>query len=68
MKAQVGDRIVVDGHRQGEPHRDCEVLEVHGIDGGPPFVVRWTDSGHETTFFPGDDASVENFDHASTHA
>ncbi|MFI5042242.1 MAG: DUF1918 domain-containing protein [Acidimicrobiales bacterium] len=66
MKASVGDRIVIKGHRVGEPDRDCEVLEVGSADGGPPFRVRWGDSGHETLFFPGPDASVVHYDHAST--
>lgn len=61
MHAKVGDRIVVHGHRIGEPDRDCEVLEVRGAEGGPPFVVRWDDSGHECLFFPGSDASVEPY-------
>ena len=30
MRASVGDRIIIEGHRVGEPIRDCEVLEVHG--------------------------------------
>ena len=63
MKAKVGDRIVVRGHHQGEPDRDAEVLEVHGDDGGPPFVVRWSDDGHEGLYFPGTDASVVPYDH-----
>lgn len=61
MHAKVGDRIVIHGHRIGEPDRDCEVLEVRGEDGGPPYVVRWEDSGHECLFFPGSDASVEAY-------
>jgi hypothetical protein len=28
--------------------------------------VRWGDSGHETLFFPGPDASVEHFEHTAT--
>ncbi len=63
MQARVGDRIVIHGHRVGEPIRDGEVLEVHGPDGGPPFIVRWSDTGHETLFFPGSDATVEHFTH-----
>lgn len=63
MQARVGDRIVIHGHRVGEPIRDGEVLEVHGSDGGPPFIVRWSDTGHETLFFPGSDATVEHFTH-----
>ncbi|HVM65724.1 MAG TPA: DUF1918 domain-containing protein [Acidimicrobiales bacterium] len=66
MKASVGDRIVVRGHHVGEVDRDGEVLEVHGPDGGPPFLVRWGDSGHTTLFFPGPDAKVQHFEPAVT--
>ena len=64
MYATVGDRIIIKGHRTGEPDRDCEVIEVQGPDGTPPYRVRWDDSGHEGLFFPGSDARVQNFDHA----
>jgi hypothetical protein len=60
MRASVGDRIVIRGHRVGEPTRSCEVLEVRGADGGSPYVVRWSDSDHEVLFFPGSDAHVEH--------
>ena len=59
MHAKVGDRIVIKSHHVGEPDRDCEVLEVHGPDGGPPYFVRWGETGHEALFFPGSDAAVE---------
>ena len=39
MQANVGDRIVIRGHRVGEPERDCKVLAVQGEDGGPPHTV-----------------------------
>lgn len=58
MRANVGDRIVIKGHRVGEPDRDCEVLEVRGAEGGPPYIVRWGEDGHEALFFPGADASI----------
>jgi Domain of unknown function (DUF1918) len=64
MQARSGDRIVVRGHRVGEPDRDCEVLEVRGTDGGPPYLVRWDDSGHEALFFPGPDAAVAPYQRA----
>ena len=64
MKAAVGDRIIIKGHRVGEPDRDCEVLEVRGPEG--PFFVRWGDTGHETLFFPGSDARVQHFEHATS--
>lgn len=63
MQANVGDRIVIKGHRIGEPDRDCEVLKV-GQGGAPPYMVRWEDSGHEALFFPGSDASVQHFHHS----
>jgi hypothetical protein len=65
MRASVGDRIVIRGHHVGEPDRDCEVLEVKGSEGGPPYVVRWGEDGHDALFFPGSDATVQHFDHAS---
>ena len=63
MQAEVGDRIVIVGHKIGQPSRDCEVLEVRGKDGHAPFLVRWADSGHESLFFPGSDATVQHYQH-----
>jgi Domain of unknown function (DUF1918) len=59
MRAAVGDRIVVAATHLDEPARDGEVLEVHGQGGAPPYLVRWSDTGHVTLFFPGPDAHVE---------
>ncbi len=59
MKAAIGDRIVVNALAVDGPVRDGEVLEVRGPDGGPPFLVRWSD-GHEGLVFPGPDAHVEH--------
>ncbi|HZU73198.1 MAG TPA: DUF1918 domain-containing protein [Acidimicrobiales bacterium] len=61
MQASVGDRIVIKGHRIGEPDRDCEVLEVRGDGGGPPYLVQWGDGGRQAVFFPGADAQVRHF-------
>jgi hypothetical protein len=66
MYANVGDRVVIHGHQSGEPDRDAEVLEVQGPGGGPPYLVRWGDNGHEGIFFPGSDASIQHFEHRST--
>ena len=62
MRASVGDRIVVRGHKVGEHNRDGEVLEVRGDDGAPPYVVRWASDGHESTFYPGTDAVIERYE------
>ena len=59
MKAQVGDRVVVRGVTLDRPVRDGEVVEVHGSDGAPPYLVRWSADGHTSLFFPGSDAVVE---------
>jgi len=61
MRAAVGDRLVVKGHRVGEHDRGAVVLAVQGDDGGPPYRVRWEDDGHEGLFFPGPDAEVEHY-------
>jgi len=59
MQAHTGDRIIVERAHLGEPRRVGEVIEVHGTDGAPPYLVRWLDTGHETLLFPGPDARVE---------
>jgi hypothetical protein len=61
MRAEVGQQIVIKGHHIGEPERDCEILEVHGEKGTPPYLVRWSDTGQEGLFFPGPDASVRPY-------
>jgi hypothetical protein len=59
MHAKVGDRLVIKGHRVGEPDRGAEILEVRGSGGEPPFLVRWSDDEHESLIYPGNDAVVE---------
>jgi Domain of unknown function (DUF1918) len=60
MQAQVGDELVIEGHKVGETVRTGEVLEVRGDDGGPPYLVRWDDSGRSTLLFPGSDCVVKH--------
>ena len=60
MQAAVGDRISIGGHHVGEPDRDGEVLEVRGVMGAPPYLVRWSDTGHESLLFPGSDARIHH--------
>jgi hypothetical protein len=63
MKAVVGDELTVKGRHQGDVERRGEIIEVHGADGSPPFLVRWRD-GHQSVFFPSADCVVEH--HQST--
>jgi len=61
MQATPGDRLIVKGHRVGEHDRDGRVLEVRGADGAPPYLVEWSDDGHNSLVFPGPDMFVEHF-------
>ncbi len=60
LRAEPGDRLVIRGHRLGERERDGEILAALGAGGGPPFRVRWSDSGAETLLYPGSDAYVDH--------
>ena len=65
MYAEAGDRLVVRSLHLDGPVRDAEILEVKHEDGSPPYLVRWSDTGHEALVFPGPDAYVEHY--AATH-
>lgn len=58
LRARPGDKLTIAAHHQGEPTRDAEILEVRGPGGGPPFLVRWEDTGRTTLHYPGADAAV----------
>ena len=60
MKASVGDRIVIASSTLPHPARDGRILEVRGADGEPPFLVEWSDNGHQALIFPGPDAHVKH--------
>lgn len=59
MHASVGDRLVVLGQHVGDHIREAEIIEVSHPDGSPPYLVRWSDSDHESLVFPGPDAHIE---------
>jgi len=61
VKASVGDRILIAAASLGKPVRDGEILDVRGPGGTPPYLVQWSDDGHQTLFFPGPDAQLEHF-------
>jgi CBS domain-containing protein len=58
LVAMPGDRLVIGPHHLGEHQRDAEILEARGAAGGPPFLVRWEDSGRVSLLYPGSDAHV----------
>ena len=55
--ARAGDEIVITGHSVGDSPKTAVILEVLGEPGRERFLVRWED-GHESIFFPADDAVV----------
>jgi hypothetical protein len=59
MQAKVGDELTVMGRRQGDEERHGEIMEVHGENGSPPYLVRWRD-GSESVFFPSSDTVVQH--------
>ncbi len=59
MQAAVGDTITVMAVHQGESDRHGVIIEIHGKDGQPPYLVRWQDD-YESLFFPVADAVVEH--------
>lgn len=58
MRAHAGDALLIRGHHVGDQDRQAVIIEVHGSEGEPPYLVRWED-GHESVFFPSCDAVVE---------
>jgi len=57
LPAAVGDRINITGHVVGDSPRAAEILEVLGEPGHEHFRVRWED-GHESIYFPAEDAVI----------
>lgn len=62
MKAEVGDWLVFKGAAVDRPDQRGLITEVHSSDGSPPYVVRWLESDHVATVFPGSDAIVVTAD------
>ncbi|MEV5082287.1 DUF1918 domain-containing protein [Streptomyces sp. NPDC056159] len=60
MRARVGDEIVVRGTAAGVIAQDGEIVGLRHPDGGPPYDVRWADSGRVTLYFPGPDAYIRH--------
>jgi hypothetical protein len=65
MQAQAGDELTVRGRHQGDEDRHGAIIRVDGVNGAPPYLVRWTD-GHESVFFPASGAEVQH--HAAQDA
>jgi hypothetical protein len=42
---------------------EAEVVEVLGVNAGPPFVVRWLDTGRTSVVYPDGDVWTERVPH-----
>lgn len=51
MEGSVGDRLILESERVGQPEREGEILEVRPVGEVVRYRVRWTD-GHESTITP----------------
>ncbi|TFB56540.1 DUF1918 domain-containing protein [Cryobacterium sp. TMT1-62] len=61
MHAAQGDRVVLRGKTVEAPDRHDEIVEVRGLDGEPPYLVRFSE-GHESILFPGTDFMIEHIE------
>ncbi|MFI7063625.1 DUF1918 domain-containing protein [Kribbella sp. NPDC050124] len=70
MRASAGDWLVVEGTHLNEHQRHGHILEIHGPNGEPPYLVRWADTGTESLFAPGPGAHIltaEQMQHLHDH-
>jgi len=51
MCTKVGDRIIVESEKVGQPEREGTILEIIEASYGTRFMVHW-DDGHESTIHP----------------
>lgn len=59
MNLQSGDAT------QGDEDREGVIIEIHGGNGAPPYLVRWED-GHESLLVPSSATHVEHRPPAAT--
>lgn len=62
-RAKPGDMVVISGHTVGDTPRLGEIVEVLGDAEHEHYRVRWED-GHESIFYPGNDAVVRSRERA----
>ena len=62
MRAEVGDRLVVESPNADTHRRTGVVTEVRGPEGRPPYQVHWlgSEEGRDALVYPGPDAHIEH--------
>lgn len=58
-------QVLVTHDGPGGASRQAEVVEVLGVNAGPPFRVRWRDTGRTSLLFPDSDVWTEPCTHLS---
>ena len=61
MHAAQGDQVVIRGKTVEAPDRHGEIVEVRGLNGAPPYLVRFSE-GHESVLYPGTDFMIEHIE------
>ena len=64
MHGLIGDQLVVRSRHVRSQESRGQIVEVHGDDGAPPYVVRWEPDGTQGLFFPGPDVVVRRLTNA----
>jgi hypothetical protein len=59
FRGQIGDLVVIEGHRVRQGQRIGEILAVLGEPGHEHYRVRWEDE-RETVFYPSNDAIIQH--------
>ncbi|MFI1991531.1 DUF1918 domain-containing protein [Actinoplanes sp. NPDC020271] len=59
MKANIGDRIIIEGKHLGDSRRIGIITGVAHNDGSPPYDVRWLEDGYTSVVIPGAEARIE---------
>lgn len=59
MRAALGDELLVRGRHVDDPERTGVIIAIHGENGSPPYLVRWT-NGRDSVIFPSSDTEVEH--------
>ena len=57
MRAAVGDWLRLGGRDADQSQRTGQIIEIHGADGEPPYLVRFRD-GHTSLVIPGPEAVI----------
>ena len=58
MQAAVGDQVKIHSRTIDQADRLGEIVEVRGEQGGPPYVVRFS-NGQQSLIYPGPDTEVK---------